>query len=83
MDTKSLTDLEKIVDNATDAIEYQMVAASLIAMIDNRYYANSFELYKVLKNLIDEFNSKMTIDVARRKCKTAILAVKLALQSNK
>lgn len=33
MDTKSLTDLENIVDNATDAIEYKLVVASLIAMI--------------------------------------------------
>lgn len=79
MDTKSLNDLENIVDNATDVIEYQLVAASLIAMIDTNYYANSFELYKVLKNLINDFNSKMTIEVARRKCKAAITAVSMAL----
>lgn len=82
MDTKSLNDLENIVDNATDAIEYQLVAASLIAMIDTHYYANSFELYKVLKNLINDFNSKMTIEVARRKCKAAITAVSMALHYN-
>lgn len=80
MGKKSLLELEKIVDNATDAIEYQLVAASLIAMIDTHYYANSFELYKVLKNLIDDLKSKMTIEVARRKCKAAITAVSMALQ---
>lgn len=79
MEKKSLSVLEKIVDNATDAIEYQLVAASLIAMIDTHYYANSFELYKVLKNLIDNLNSKMTIEVARRKCKAAIAAVSMVL----
>ena len=79
MEKKSFSELEKIVDNATDAIEYQLVAASLIAMIDTHYYANSFELYKVLKNLIDNLNSKMTIEVARRKCKAAITAVSMAL----
>lgn len=46
MEKKSLSELEKIVDNATDAIEYQLVAASLIAMIDTHYYANSFELLR-------------------------------------
>lgn len=51
-------------------------------MIDNSYYANSFELYKVLKNLINDFNSKMTIEDARRKCKAAITAVSMALQYN-
>lgn len=82
MEKKSLSELEKIVDNATDAIEYQLVAASLIAMIDTNYYANSFELYQVLKNLINDFNSKMTIEVARRKCKAAITAVSMARQYN-
>lgn len=82
MDTKSLTDLENIVDNATDAIEYKLVVASLISMIGKLPFNSRYDLINVLESLLRDFNSKMTIDVARRKCKAAISAVKLALQYN-
>lgn len=82
MDIKSLTDLENIVDNATDAIEYKLVVASLIAMIGKLSFDSRYDLREALQALIRDFNSKMTIEVARRKCKAAITAVSMALQYN-
>lgn len=82
MDTKSLTDLENIVDNATDAIEYKLVVASLIAMIGKLSFDSRYDLREALQAFIRDFNSKMTIEIARRKCKAAIIAVSMALQYN-
>lgn len=82
MDTKPLSELEKIIDNATDAIEYKLVIAALISMIDNLRFDAKYDLRLVLQKLIIQFDSKMSIDVARRKSKVAIKAVSFAIQYN-
>lgn len=83
MDTKSFSDLEKIIDNATDAIEYQLVAATLISMIDRLSFDAKYDLRRILQRLICEYDSKMSIELARRKCKIAIKTVSMALQNNR
>lgn len=82
MEKKSLLELEQIVNNATDAIEYKLVIASLIAMIGKLSFDSKYNLREVLQSLIRDLNSEMTIDVAQRKCKAAITAVSMALQYN-
>lgn len=80
--SKDITELQKIVDNATDAVEYKLVVASLIAMIGKLSFDSRYDLRLVLERLIADYNSTMSIDVARRKCKAAITAVTMALQYN-
>lgn len=82
MEKKSLLELEQIVDNATDAIEYKLVVASLISMIGKLSFNSRYDLINVLESLLRDFNSKMTIEAARRKSKAAITAVSMALQYN-
>lgn len=48
MDTKSFSDLEKIIDKATDAIEFKLVVASLIAMTDKLSFDAIYDLRRVL-----------------------------------
>ena len=80
--TTEISDLIKIVDQATDAIEYQIVVGSLISMIGNLQFDSKHDLQGILKRLIYEYDSTMSIELARRKCKAAITAVALALQYN-
>lgn len=82
METKSLSELENIVKEAKDAIEYKLVIAALIAMIGQLSFDSRYQLDKVLQQLIRDYDSKMTIDDARRKCKVAIMVVSVALQCN-
>lgn len=82
MEKKSLLELEQIVDNATDAIEYKLVVASLISMIGKLSFNSRYDLINVLESLLRDFNSKMTIETARRKSKAAITVVSMALQYN-
>lgn len=82
MEKISLLELEQIVDNATDAIEYKLVVASLISMIGKLSFNSRYDLINVLESLLRDFNSKMTIETARRKSKAAITAVSMALQYN-
>lgn len=80
MDTKSFSELEKIIDHATDAVEFKLVAATLIAMIDKLSFDASYDLRHVLECLIRQYDSKMSIDTGRRLCKVAIKSVSMALQ---
>lgn len=80
MDTNSLSELEEIIDNATDAVEFKLVAATLIAMIDRLSFDAKYDLRQVLQSLIRRYDSKITIDTGRRLCKIAIKSVSLALQ---
>lgn len=82
MDEKNISELAKIVDNATDAIEFKLVVASLIAMIGNKALYSMADLRDVLQNLIAELDTNITIKEARKKCKVAITTVSLALQYN-
>lgn len=82
MEKNSLLELEQIVNNATDAIEYKLVVASLISMIGKLSFDSRYDLINVLKSLLRDFNSEMTIEAARRKSKAAITAVSMALQYN-
>lgn len=72
MEKNSLLELEQIVNNATDAIEYKLVVASLISMIGKLSFDSRYDLINVLESLLRDFNSKMTIEAARRKSKAAI-----------
>lgn len=82
MQTTSLEKLDKIIDQATDAIEFKLVIASLHSIL-GRFGCNDYcELRSSLKCLWREFDSKITIAMARKKCKVAITAVSLALQYN-
>lgn len=80
MDTKSFSELEKIIDNATDAVEFKLVVSTLISMIDKMPFDAKYDLRQTLKSLLYEYDSKMSIDSARRKAKVAIKSVSLALQ---
>lgn len=82
MQTSSLEKLETIIDHATDAIEFQLVIASLHSMLGRLCYSSNCELRSSLSSLSREFNSKMTISAARKKCKIAITAVSYALKYN-
>lgn len=81
METRAITDLEKIVDKATDATEFKLVVASLKTVLGKvPFYCTDLQL--VLSRLYDEFNTEMTIEMTRKKCKVAIAAVSLAIQYN-
>lgn len=82
MQTSPLEKLDKIIDQATDAIEFKLVIASLHSILGRLGYNNYCELRSSLSSLGEEFNSKMTIGMARKKCKVAITAVSIALQYN-
>lgn len=82
MDIEVFSKLEAIIDDSTDATEFQLVVATLISMIDTLSFDSKYDLRLVLQSLKREFNSSMTIDKARKKCKEAITAVSIALNSH-
>lgn len=80
--TGSMVELEKIVDEATDAIEYKLVIATLKVLVRCLDYDSRYALRRELESLNDEYDTTMKIADARRKCKAAIKAVSIALQYN-
>ena len=62
--------------------EFKLVIVSLISMLGKLSFDSSYHLRNVLIELNREFDSEMSLDLARRKSKVVITAVSLALQYN-